>query len=89
MRKEKPIKSRAPATFTDLFLFSLLPLWHTEKFNFADYNMKVEYDEYCVAQLVLNLKKDQGISLKKSASLKSDSREFAKGVVRLILAGLK
>ena len=60
-----------------------------EKFNFADYNMKVEYDEYCVAQLVLNLKKDQGISLKKSASLKSDSREFAKGVVRLILAGLK
>ena len=22
-----------------------------EKFNFADYNMKVEYDEYCVAQL--------------------------------------
>lgn len=60
-----------------------------EKFNFADYSMKVEYDEYCVAQLVLNLKKDQGISLKKSASLKSDSREFAKGVVRLILAGLK
>ena len=42
-----------------------------EKFNFADYNMKVEYDEYCVAQLVLNLKKDQGVSLKKAASLKS------------------
>ena len=60
-----------------------------EKFNFADYNMKVEYDEYCVAQLVLNLKKDQGVSLKKTASLKSDSKEFAKGVVRLILAGLK
>ena len=60
-----------------------------EKFNFADYNMKVEYDEYCVAQLVLNLKKDQGISLKKSASLKSDGKEFAKGVARLILAGLK
>jgi hypothetical protein len=51
--------------------------------------MKVEYDEYCVAQLVLNLKKDQGISLKKSTSLKSDGKEFAKGVVRLILAGLK
>ena len=60
-----------------------------EKFNFADYSMKVEYDEYCVAQLVLNLKKDQGISLKKSASLKFDGKEFAKGVVRLILAGLK
>ena len=60
-----------------------------EKFNFADYNMKVEYDEYCIAQLVLNLKKEQGISLKKTASLKSDSKEFAKGIVRLILAGLK
>ena len=60
-----------------------------EEFNFFDYSMKVEYDEYCVAQLVLNLKKDQGISLKKSASLKSDSKEFAKGIVRLILAGLK
>ncbi|OWV00294.1 adenine-specific methyltransferase EcoRI family protein [Fibrobacter sp. UWR2] len=30
MRKENPIKSRAPAAFTDLFLFSLLPLWHNE-----------------------------------------------------------
>ena len=60
-----------------------------EEFFFADYGMKVEYDEYCVAQLVLNLKKDQGISLKKSASLKSDSKEFAKGIVNLILAGLK
>ena len=60
-----------------------------EEFDFTNYNMKVEYDEYCIAQLVLNLKKDQGVSLKKSASLKSDSKEFAKGVVRLILAGLK
>ena len=60
-----------------------------EEFSFTDYNMNVEYDEYCIAQLVLNLKKDQGVSLKKSASLKSDSKEFAKGVVRLILAGLK
>lgn len=60
-----------------------------EKFNFADYSMKVEYDEYCIAQLVLNLKKDQGVSLKKTTSLKSDSKEFAKGIVRLILAGMK
>ena len=60
-----------------------------DEFNFADYSMKVDYDEYCIAQLVLNLKKDQGVSLKKSASLKSDSKDFAKGVVRLILAGLK
>ena len=60
-----------------------------KKFSFADYSMKVEYDEYCIAQLVLNLKKDQGVSLKKSASLKSDSENFAKGIVRLILAGLK
>ncbi len=60
-----------------------------EEFNFFDYSMKVEYDEYCVAQLVLNLKKDQGVSLKKTASLKSDSKEFAKGIVRLILAGMK
>ena len=51
--------------------------------------MKVEYDEYCVAQLVLNLKKDQVVSLKKTASLKSDSKEFAKGIVRLILAEMK
>ena len=60
-----------------------------EKFNFADYSMKVEYDEYCIAQLVLNLKKDQNISLKKTSSLKSDSKEFAKGIARLILSGLK
>ena len=60
-----------------------------EKFNFADYSMKVEYDEYCVAQLVLNLKKDQGISLKKTSSLKSDSKEFAKGVVNLVVSGMK
>ena len=60
-----------------------------EEFNFADYSMKVEYDEYCVAQLVLNLKKDQGISLKKTSSLKSDSKEFAKGVVNLVVSGMK
>ncbi len=62
-----------------------------EGFNFADYGMNVEYDEYCIAQLILNLKRDKNIplNLKKSASLKTESKTFAKGVASLILSGLK
>ena len=60
-----------------------------EEFNFADYSMKVDYNEFCVERLVLQMKEDQGISLKKTASLKSDGKEFAKGIVRLVLAGLR
>ena len=60
-------------------------------FNFADYSMNVKYDEYCIAQLVLNLKRDKKIplNLRKTASLKTESKAFAKGVAGLILTGLK
>lgn len=60
-----------------------------KKFSFADYSMKVDYNEFCIERLVLQMKEDLNISLKKTASSESNGKEFAKGIVRLILAGLK
>jgi len=60
-----------------------------EDFEFEDYSVKVDYSEYCIEKLVLQMKEDKGISLKKSASLSASGKDFAKGVVHLILGGLK
>ena len=60
-----------------------------KEFNFADYSMKVDYNEFCIERLVLQMKEDLNISLKKTASTESNGKEFAKGIARLILAGLR
>ena len=62
---------------------------NAKEFTFADYSMKVDYNEFCIERLVLQMKEDLNISLKKTASSESNGKEFAKGIVRLILAGLK
>lgn len=60
-----------------------------KEFDFKNYSMNVKYDEYCIAQLVLDLKRNEKIPLKKTASTRSESKDFAKGVVGLLLNGMK
>lgn len=59
------------------------------KFNFDDYYFDVTYtgkdDEYCLDYLILDLKKDKGIPTTKSIK----SADFARGVVKLVVDGLK
>jgi hypothetical protein len=59
------------------------------EFKFEDYSMKVEYNEYCIEKLVLQMKEDQGISLKKSASYNTLGKDFAKSIVNLVVSGMK
>ena len=58
-----------------------------KEFNFDDYWMEVTYDnkdgEFCFDQMVLNLKKDEGISTKKSQEA-SEGKALAKGVLNLL-----
>jgi hypothetical protein len=57
-----------------------------EKFHFEDYFFDVTYsgkdDEYCLDYLIIDLKKEKGIKSVKSS-------EFARGVVNLMLDGMK
>ena len=59
------------------------------KFNFDDYYFDVTYtgkdDEYCLDYLILDLKKEKGIPTTKSIK----SADFARGVVKLVVDGLK
>ena len=59
------------------------------EFNFADYSMKVDFNRFCIEHLVLHMQEEQGVSFKKSTSSQLDGNDFAKGVVRLVLSGLK
>lgn len=58
-----------------------------KNFNFKDYDFDVTYsgddEEYCLDYLILDLKKEKGISTKKSIG----SAEFARGIVKLMLGG--
>lgn len=60
-----------------------------EDFNFADYFFDVSYtgndDEYCLDYLILDLKKEKGIPTTKSIQPK----DFARGIVNLIVGGVE
>lgn len=66
----------------------LVDKYANEEFIFEDYWKSVEYNEYCIAKLIIALKEDQGISLKKSAE-EVDTRTFAKGVVDVLFSKIK
>lgn len=57
-------------------------------FYFNDYWKEVDYNEYCIAKLIIALKEDQGISLNKSAEV-SETKDFAKGVVDVLFSKMK
>lgn len=64
-----------------------------KKFNFDTYANDIVYDEYCVAQLVLDLKRDKKIPLAKWVPVvddeaKAQAKSFARGLVNLVQAGL-
>ena len=63
-----------------------------KEFDFDNYADDVDYDQYCVAQLVLDLKRTKKIPLAKNGPIeedaKADAETFARGVVNLIRAGL-
>lgn len=60
-----------------------------EKFDFNDYFFDVTYsgndDEYCLDYLILDLKKEKGIPTTKSIQ----PNEFARGIVKLMVNGMK
>ena len=59
-----------------------------ENFVFSNYDQDISVDEYCVEQLILDMKKAKKIPLK-AAVTKSDARDFVRGVVKLLTIGLK
>ena len=60
-----------------------------EKFNFNDYFFDVTYggdnDDYCLDHLILELKEAEGIAPSKSVK----TADFARGIVNLMIGGLK
>lgn len=60
-----------------------------KEFNFEDYSFDVTYsgddDDYCLDYLILDLKKEKGVPTRRNIS----SRDFANGVVKLMLVGMK
>lgn len=57
-----------------------------EEFDFDNYWRDVDFDEYCIEELILAMKKAEGIPLK---STKVDSKRFATTAVDAILNALK
>lgn len=57
-----------------------------KEFDFNKYRRDVNYNEYCIARLILNLKEMKEIPLKAAAEV--NSAEFAKALVDLVVEGL-
>ena len=53
---------------------------NVDKFDFDNYSEYIEFDEYCVAELVLSMKKEQGIPLKKSQGESNEALLFARDI---------
>ncbi|MCQ2055021.1 MAG: hypothetical protein MJY82_06985 [Fibrobacter sp.] len=60
-----------------------------KEFRFDDFWKDEVYDEYCVEELILKMKKEQNIPLKKSAVDKNEAKQFASGVVEAVFFGIK
>ncbi len=58
----------------------------SEEFEFENYKRDVDFDEYCIEELILAMKKAEGIPLK---STKIDGKKLATTAVDVILSGLK
>lgn len=59
-----------------------------KEFDFNNYWKNVEYDEYCIAQLILDLKRKKKIPLKVAAQ-EVNTAEFASSLVDIFAAGLR
>ena len=60
-----------------------------KEFVFDNYWKTMDYDDYCIEELILQMKKEQGIPLKKEASLASEAKAFAGGIVDVMFSGIK
>lgn len=67
----------------------LVDKYSRDEFVFDDYWKEVNYNEYCIAKLIVALKEDQGVSLNKSAENTGDVAAFAKGVVDVLFSKTK
>ena len=68
--------------------------WQDDKgtnseFRFHDYWRDVTYDDYCIEELILAMKKAEGIPLKKDASEADVAKSLANMVVDLVVGGMK
>lgn len=60
-----------------------------KKFDFKDYWKTVDYDDYCIEELILQMKKEQNIPLKKTAAGAEDAKAFASAIVDAVFVGIK
>lgn len=68
--------------------------WEDDKhaddtFRFEDYWRDVTYDDYCIEELILAMKKAEGIPLKKEAGDADLAKDFARMVTNLVSGGIK
>ena len=61
----------------------------SETFRFEDYWKDVNYDDYCIEELILAMKKAEGIPLKKEARDADLAKDFANMIVDIVVDGMK
>ena len=57
----------------------------SKEFKFRDYWKDVNYDDYCIEELILAMKKAEGIPLKKEAADADIAKDFARMLVDLVV----
>ena len=57
----------------------------SKEFKFRDYWKDVNYDDYCIEELILAMKKAEGIPLKKEAAAADIAKDFARMLVDLVV----
>ena len=61
----------------------------SETFRFEDYWKDVNYDDYCIEELILAMKKAEGIPLKKEARDADLAKDFANMIADIVVDGMK
>ena len=61
----------------------------SETFSFVDYWKDVNYDDYCIEELILAMKKAEGIPLKKEARDPDLAKDFANMITGIVVDGMK